>query len=275
MEPLRITQVTDAARPAEGLIGEWALHGTSYPAQAALYEVPGGFDYWTSDAGRFGVRPAAGLIEVPGGEDELLREQRLMGLPMLLSFAHRGDFSLHAAAVEVNGRAVVLAGPSHAGKTTLAAAFHAAGHRLLSEDLVCCRLGPSGVSVLPGPALVRLRPDVFEPIDWPGFDVVAVRPDRVFLSPSRERAGDSAPVPLAGVFFLRESSEVAVSRSPAAESVRDYWHLGYRMPTVEGRSASFQQLGALAAAVPGWNLSRPLRLDCLAEAIASAEGCVG
>ncbi len=43
---------------------------------------------------------------------------------------------LHAAALEVNGRALVLCGASGAGKTTLTLALAARGHRLLTEEVV-------------------------------------------------------------------------------------------------------------------------------------------
>ncbi|RMF74450.1 MAG: hypothetical protein D6738_06280 [Acidobacteria bacterium] len=41
---------------------------------------------------------------------------------------------LHAAALERDGRALLVAGPSHSGKTTLALALVRAGFRLLSDD---------------------------------------------------------------------------------------------------------------------------------------------
>jgi hypothetical protein len=43
---------------------------------------------------------------------------------------------LHAAAIEVNGRALVLCGASGAGKTTLTLALAARGYRLLTEEVV-------------------------------------------------------------------------------------------------------------------------------------------
>lgn len=43
---------------------------------------------------------------------------------------------LHAAAVEVDGEAFVFAGPSGAGKTTMALALLARGHRLVTEEIV-------------------------------------------------------------------------------------------------------------------------------------------
>ena len=254
-----------AERPSVGLVGEWPLLGAAYPAQAALYEVAEGFEYWTTDAGRFRINLARGRIEIPAEGDEILREQRLHGMPMLLSFAHRGDFSLHAAAVEVNGRAIILAAPSRFGKTTLSLAFHRRGHRLLSEDLVCCR--PSTMEILPGPAVVRLRPDVYGGVPPEGTELVAERPDRVFLTLEPTRRGGSSPVPIAGLFFLREGDEVRIGAASAVDTVKDLWHLGYRAPTVDGRAASFRQLTQFASAVPIWNVERPMRLDALEETV--------
>ena len=266
VEPLEI--VVDShgiAAPTGELVGEWPLQGTVAPQSAALYAVPGGYEYWTTDAGRFLVDLDSGRIELPATGDEILREQRLNGMPMLLSFAHRGDISLHAAAVEVDGGAVVLAAPSRFGKTTLAIAFHERGYRLLSEDLVCYR--PQTREVVPGPALARLRPDVYAVAPPAGFEVMAERSDRIFLAPSTGRRGGCAPLPVRGIFFLREGNELEISAAAGVDVVRDLWHLGFRMPTPEGRSESFRQLTQLASAVPVCNVFRPFRLDLLGETV--------
>ena len=254
-------------------LGDWPLQGTAYPARATLYEVPGGYEYWTSDAGRYFVDLERGRIEIPAEGDELLREQRLNGMPMLLSFAQRGDFSLHAAAVQVGAGAVILAAPSRFGKTTLAFAFHRQGHRLLSEDLVCYR--PRTMEVFPGPALLRLRPDVYAGSPPDGMHVVAERPDRIFLGLDAGKRGSSAPVPISGIVFLREADTLRMEPAAVVDAVKDLWHLGFRMPTTEGRAGSFRQLTALAGAVPIWNVFRPLRLSSVDETVALIESRSG
>lgn len=50
---------------------------------------------------------------------------------------------IHAAALERDGRAVLLAGPSASGKSTLAYLAHAAGIRVLSDDRVWVQMEPS------------------------------------------------------------------------------------------------------------------------------------
>ena len=55
-EPLDIVESDEREGAQRGeLLGEWPLHGTSYPAHARLSAVPGGFEYFTSDAGLFRV----------------------------------------------------------------------------------------------------------------------------------------------------------------------------------------------------------------------------
>jgi serine kinase of HPr protein (carbohydrate metabolism regulator) len=49
---------------------------------------------------------------------------------------------LHAGAVSLNGRAIVLAGPTGSGKTSLAAWFVANGFRYLSDEVAVLGLRP-------------------------------------------------------------------------------------------------------------------------------------
>jgi len=249
-------------RPGTAPLADWTMTGAEYQARASLYRVEDGYEFWATDAGAYHVDPENARIEIPAGGDQILREQRLWGVPVMLCYMHRGDFSLHAAAVEIGSGAVLLAAPSRYGKTTLALAFHRCGYRILSEDLVCCRSGPS-CDVLPGPALVRMRTDVYHGHPPEGTHVVAARPDRVFLGLDDHRKGASGPVPIKAIVFLRESEEMRMERVNASGVLPDLWQLNFRLATREHRARSFQQLARLAGSVPSWNLYRPLRLDSL------------
>ena len=243
------------------LLGEWPLQGTAYPTSAKLFRIPRGYEYVTSDAGRFRIDIERARIEVPRDGDHLLREQRLHGMPMILSFLSRGDISLHAAAVEIGSVAVILAAPSRYGKSTLALAFQRGGHRVLSEDLICCR--PSTGEAIPGPALLRIRPDVY-PRELPeGLFVAAERPDRIFVGFDAPRAGSGAPVPIAAIVFLRESTTLAIEPAERTTVLKDLWRLSFRTGTDEGRAESFRGLTRLAGSTPAWNVSRPLTLSAL------------
>jgi len=254
-------------RPEVEPLADWALAGTEYQARATLYRVERGYEFWTTDAGRYHVDLENGRIEIPARGDEIVREQRLWGIPVMLCYLHRGDFPLHAAAVEMGSGALLFAAPSRYGKTTLALAFHRLGYRVLSEDLVCCRLGTS-CEVLPGPAVVRVRTDVYDGCPPRGMHVVVVRPDRTYLGLDDDRKGSSAPVPIKAIVFLREADDLRIEPATASVALADIWHLNFRLATNEFRARSFQQLTRLAGSVPSWNLYRPLRLSSLDATVA-------
>jgi hypothetical protein len=274
VDPLEVVTADEAGDEETGEpLGEWPLQGTAYPAHARLFRIPSGYDYWTSDAGRFRVDLLHGRIEVPLAGDPLLREQRLHGMPMILSFLSRGDISLHAAAVEIGSGAVVLAAPSRYGKSTLAMAFQKAGHRVLSEDLICCR--PATGEALPGPALLRIRPDVYGSDLPQGLFVAAERPERVFLGFDATSAGSGAPVPITAIAFLREASDVSAQPADPVTALKDLWRLSFRTGTEEGRSDSFRNLARLAGSIPSWDVSRPLTLAALEPTVDIIRNSIG
>lgn len=265
-EPLEIVEVPRSDGPMPGeVLGVWPLQGTSYPAHARLSRAPGGYMYETTDTGRFVIDVERGRVEIPVMDDLILREQRLHGIPMILSFLPRGDISLHAAAVEIGNGAVILAAPSRYGKTTLAFAFQSAGHRVLSEDMICCRAA-SGEAI-PGPALLRLRPDVIPETLPDGLFIADQRPDRLFIGFEPGRAGSGAPVPVRAIVFLREGEEIRAQPADPVTVVKDLWALSSRIGSDEGRADSFRQLTKLAGSVPAWNVARPLTIDALGPTV--------
>jgi hypothetical protein len=263
-----VTAPEARTRPAVAPIADWMMAGTEYQARATLYRVDRGYEFWATDAGAYHIDPDRGRIEIPQTDDEIAREQRLWGIPAMLCYMHRDDLPLHAAAIELKAGAVLLAAPSRFGKTTLAYAFHRNGYRVLSEDLTCWRLDPSP-ELLPGPAVLRIRTDVYEGCPPAGTHVVVTRPDRVFLGLDDGRKGSSAPVPIGGIVFLRESTDgLRMERAEPSVAMADLWALNFRLQTSEGRARSFRQLGRLVKSVPVWNLYRPFRLDSLDATVA-------
>ncbi|HET9213777.1 MAG TPA: hypothetical protein VFN93_03410 [Gaiellaceae bacterium] len=266
-EPLAVEE-HEVPEDANGvLLTEW----TPIPGRrvwARLYADGQGYRLWVEGFGSFGVDPRAPRVKLPRGtENGVRREERLWGVPAMLCFLERGDLPLHAASVDVGGEAVLLAAPGYFGKTTLAAGFEAAGYRVLSEDVSCIRFSPEP-SVVPGPAMLRVRRDVAHRLVLPGAREVASSDNRVHFSLDPDRRGDSRPVPLRAVVLLRGADDgIALDRVPAAEALRDLWPLSFRLPTVEDRARCFDGIARLAAGVRLWNLLRPLRLPDLGRVV--------
>jgi hypothetical protein len=218
---------------------------------------------WVEDLGWYQINPQAPRIDLPASDDVVQREERMWGIPTALCFLGRGDLSLHAAAVEVGGRAILLAAPGRFGKTTLAAGFVQAGFRLLSEDVSCVRLSPEP-TVVPGPAMLRVRRDVLRRLKLSRMHVVAERSDRVSLAIDQPWRGDCQPVPLRAVVFLKGEASVPTAESvPAARSLPDLWALNFRLPDSAAWAQSFTGIAEIAKHVPVWNLLRPLRIEKL------------
>jgi hypothetical protein len=263
-DPLAIEMLTRAPDADEVVL--------EFERPARLHRSGDGFALWVGEVGWYGVDPAAPSIGVPADADELRREERLWGVPALLCFRARGDLPLHAAAVEVDGRAILLAAPGRFGKTTLAAGFAAAGHRLLSEDLSCLRLGEDGASVFPGPALLRVREDVAGGLELAG-EVRGDRDGRIHVALDEAARGDGAPVPVRAIVLVAGTAgEIALQRVDPAVATRDLWALTFRLANDEDRARSFAQVAKLAATTPVLTLERPLGLEHLrrtVEAIAA------
>jgi adenylate kinase family enzyme len=99
---------------------------------------------------------------------------------------------LHAAALDVDGRALVLCGPSGAGKTTLTLALASSGLRLLTEEVVWIDKAGS-VRGLPRPLHVPERsaqraqiPAPWKTLPYPIRDRLGEVSDNLLVVPPRE-----------------------------------------------------------------------------------------
>jgi hypothetical protein len=269
-DPLEVVEVADPMPATTPALIEWTP--PAQPYRARLHREADGFALWIEGAGWFRIDTTAARIEVPAGGDPIRREERLWGMPALLCFLARGDLPIHAAAVEVDGRAVVFGAPGRFGKTTLAVAFARAGYRVLAEDLTCARVDGDGVSVVPGPAMLRVRADVAA-----GFGLPVPKKDDERVHLVLEHAGDCRPVPLAAIVLLHPTDAgVTIEPATAAAALPDVWALSFRLPGEEEAARAFAGIASILDAVPAWYLRRPLRIETLPEVVEEVVGaCLG
>ena len=252
----------------------WGPDGT-HSAEVYRSADRSSFAVYVEGGGWFRVHQDPAEVTVPVGVETIRREERLWGLPSLLCFLSRGDIPLQAAAVETGAGAVVLAGPTRSGKSSLAAAALRAGWRVLSDDLTCVRPAATA-QVLPGPAALRLRTAlVDDPTRLPGrtFDL---GDGRLHLSLAREVRGTAAAVPLQAVVLLHPGDRVEVSPVDDPTALRDLWALSFRVPELEERVRRFDQLADLVRRLPVLSLTWDRRtsghepaLEAVQQAVAS------
>ena len=91
------------------------------------------------------------VLWVAPGRDPMLSRFGVLGPGLAIALALSGCFSLHAGAVMIGGRALVLMGESGSGKSTMARRATARrGCRRIADDVVPVRVSPRGE--------LRLRP---------------------------------------------------------------------------------------------------------------------
>ena len=237
------------------------------PFNGRLVKAGSRYGFWASDTGWYLIDPKVPSITMSPTENPLRREVRMFGVPTSICTLERGDVSIHASAVEVAGRAVLLAGPSRYGKTTLASALAQAGHRLLAEDSSRCSAGEPPV-VMPGPAVLRLREDVVELVDLKATRVGLGGDGRVGLILDERDRGDGIGVPLRAILFLRSGSGPArLEPVRTTEAIRDILALTFQLPDPASRAAAFSRVADLAAQVETFDLRRRIESHATGEVV--------
>jgi len=84
----------------------------------------------------------------------------LLGRALSFALVKQGFEPLHATAVVIGGHAVAFLGHSGFGKSSLAAVFLAAGHRLLTDDLLLLRAEDGVYEAQPGPPRIKVFPEI-------------------------------------------------------------------------------------------------------------------
>jgi hypothetical protein len=126
-----------------------------------------------------------------------------------------GHFVFHASALGRGGRAMIIAGPSNFGKTTLAVhlAFH--GYALLADDLAVVERGTG--RVVPLPRSLNLRPGSRTTLSPAQLQTVArasreADGDEWSVDPSALRPPEAEPARAAAIVLLRSQGDGASVR---------------------------------------------------------------
>lgn len=231
----------------------------------AWHELPGGPGFalarsgaallaWCGATGEYEIDASDATVRCNSRANGDAWEHRIgtMAVPLLL--AELGELALHAAAVGVRDRAVLFAGPSGRGKSTLALAASEGGHPVLSEDGV------------------MIDPDDEQLLVWPGLRGVRVaasgKPRGFVELPAGREARE--PLPLGAICVLgdrRERLEIS-SLSPAAAVpalVPSLVHSGERAALAR----AFALLARVLARTPAYRVSLPDDLALVGPSVSS------
>lgn len=203
----------------------------------------------------------------------------VFGVLVKVLLLQRGICVLHAASIAIGGRAVIIAGRSAQGQSTLAAEMIRRGHRLLSDDFtVIVRSAKGQFSVQPGMPAIKLWQDAVEAIGWSGRPRVPIRPGvKKYQIPVTDRfAGHDAALGAAFVVRIAHEPNVTQVRLSAVEAfdwLRLHLVRGDLLRTFGTLESAFETTARIAVDTPTYRLTRPSARWCagaLADAVESA-----
>jgi hypothetical protein len=196
----------------------------------------------------------------------------LLGQALSFALVKQGFEPLHATTVVVNGEAVAFLGDGGFGKSSLAACFLAAGHRILTDDLLILRETSKGILAYPGPDRIKLFPRVARKFLGEAASGVTMNPfTRKMIVPLSRRHVCMRPVPLRAIYAIAAPREVfrkqAICIEPLSpreaffELVKNTFN--YRIVDGERLERQFIATERLVGAASLQKLSYPRTLDRL------------
>ncbi len=133
----------------------------------------------------------------------------LLGHALSFALIKQGYEPLHATSVVIDGGAIAFLGSSGFGKSSLAAAFVAAGHRLLTDDLLLLRRTAAGFEAQPGPPRLKLFPRIAHRILSTTAGAVPMNAmSRKLVLPLDASRYNSRPAPLRAIYVLTAPRQV-------------------------------------------------------------------
>jgi hypothetical protein len=208
----------------------------------------------------------------PGGDERLLR-LLVLGPALAGVLRQRGRLLFHASAVAIDGGAVAFLGGSGWGKSTVAAAFHAAGHAVVDDDVLAVGTDGAVPVTIPGVPRIKLYPDVAAHLgmDVTALPVVQPRVGKLGLAVADRFA--PGPLPLRRFYVFDDADALAiVPLAPPEALVETLRHsYGARSFRALAEAEHFRQCAAVAARVSARRLRRPRLLAGLAGLVRAVE----
>jgi len=224
----------------------------------AFNSVAGGFH--VTDGRQIIVQPRPGVA--PAAVRVIL-----LGRVMAFLMRQRGWAPLHASGVVVGGRAVLFFGCSGSGKSTTAAAFHVAGHPVITDDVAPVQTMEGKCLVRPSWPRLRLLDDargILAQFKCAGeFQL-----DKHSYELSGSRLESTLPV--ARIYFLEYGAEIGTETIPALTAVALLDAHSFR--TRRGMDESviarqFSICGSIVHVMPVHRLTRPASLKALPDLV--------
>jgi len=213
-------RVLDAGWPGTEAIRLYELRDTEGGVRLTIDEhLALGYRLHAPAYGRYVLSRDGGVVRCAPSRTAAWRWQSfLVGQLLPAAAVLRGLEILHASAVVIAGRAVVLTGRSQAGKSSVAINLLRRGTPFLADDVVALEPTESDVLAHPGPALASVRRSEADAIGTQELGRLGPTIGRDDHEVRLKIHRSSAPVPLGVLYALERGGEaVEMAFEPASD----------------------------------------------------------
>ncbi|MES2355333.1 MAG: hypothetical protein V4568_13245 [Pseudomonadota bacterium] len=247
----------------------WQVSG-----QRFLFEVPGVARFLVNDGRAITIE----LNEASTKEDAA---PFLLGTGIGAILHQRGELLLHGSAVALNNRAVILSGPTGAGKSTVAAALCKAGFQFLSDDVSVIRFDSDDHPVVTSDGRQhKLWSDSIQHLSLADRqrNVVREKIHKFYVDPPRSNA--AALLPVVAVFLLDKvtppdpPSIIQLSPVNAAPLLRENVFKSSLAQHMGRNGALFGQIASLLRHSAVFRLERARGFDRINETLETIKAAV-
>ncbi|WP_293098695.1 hypothetical protein [Moorena sp. SIOASIH] len=228
------------------------------PEEAVIY---------LKDTGLFLVQGGNMIMIIPAAEATLSRIQMaLVGTVMAILLYQRGLLVLHASVVNINGGAVVFLGNSGEGKSSIAAALHTQGYRIITDDVAPVTLNQGTAKVAPSFPQIKLSQEVAKVLGYDQDKLGLLVPK--LNKPGYELNQDltQALLPIRCIYVLVSGLQLSIKPLKLQEAVMELSRHSRLNSLFDSEKAShLLQCAQLANKCSVYRLQRPRNLALLPE----------
>ena len=209
---MRLGEVPETLLNATTSRPGWDAHGDHF-----LLRAPG--------IGRFLLKRGKEVVfELDPGVPAQACAAYLQGTVLGALLHQRGGIVLHASGIEVDGGAILFAGASGEGKSTLVAAFSTQGYPVVCDDVSHVSFNQEGCPLVSSDARRLKLTD--ESIHATGMEAgrreaVLANTDKTYVKPAKHWTGSD--LPLRTIYLLRSAAvhDAVVARLPSALALKE------------------------------------------------------
>jgi hypothetical protein len=198
-----------------------------------------------AQVGEFVLKGGRQVIVTPDPRAELdLLRLYIQGMILAAVLYQRNYFVLHSSVVNVGGHAIAFIGHVGAGKSSLAAAFHAAGYGMVADDNAAISLGDGCLHVLPAFPTLKVYPEIAVSLGYNSGAMVKLHHSQVKRAQPVSDGFSAVSLPLTCIFALDREIPCGIRKLTPVESITEM--IRHSVPTRWGVSGNAQHLKSCA-----------------------------